>query len=103
MRHWTQDGAHIVADILCTAGLVGIPFGQGWPSLGLAITGAILLGVLRALETRDGFMQAVRAETNSQATQAELGAVKARLAELEKPPLSSRVGSGNVRGRTPEY
>lgn len=103
MRHWTQDGAHITAGVMATVGMVAVVFGLGWPALCLAAVGALLLGLLRALETRDGFMQAVRAETNSHATQAELDSLKARVVELEKPPLTARVGSGNVRTRTPEY
>ena len=104
MRHWTQDGAHVAADVILTIGLVGILVGNGWPAVAVSAIGALLLGLLRALETRDEHSAGKAALAKCEALEARLDAVEAVAEEGKKVALgaSLQASARNV-GRAPTF
>ena len=105
MRHWTQDGAHIAALVTVGNGVMCLGFGRGWPAFATIAAGLLVLGLLRALETRDGFLQAVKALMASEANAAALEALRVEVAEVKKHALAARASSSGIKPHsgTPSY
>ena len=101
MRHWTQDAAHVAADVLMTAGLAAMLWRGGWEPVALCIAGVVLLIALRALEARDGWKQATEALTIAQGVRAELDAVKKDAEEARKQAVSARNEANARPNRVP--
>jgi hypothetical protein len=104
VRHWTQDVPHGAGIVTLAAGVAGVIGGRGWPGLALAAVGALLLGLLRALETRDEHSAGKAALSKCEALEARLDAVEAVAEEGKKVALgaSLQASARNV-GRAPTF
>lgn len=104
MRHWTQDTPHFAGLFAVGSGAAAIGLGKGWPAVAIFLGGMFLLGLLRALETRDETSAGKAALAKCEALEARLNAVEAVAEEGKKVALgaSLQASTRNV-GRPPTF
>lgn len=104
MRHWTQDASHHAGLFAVGSGSVGLAIGKGWPAVAVFLGGLLLLGLLRALETRDENSAGKAALTKCEALEARLGVVEAIAEEGKKVALSASIqASARSVGKAPTF
>lgn len=100
MSRWTQDGAHVAADALITAGLVGMMWRGGWGPVVLAVAGVLAVVALRSLEAYDGWREAKEALAEVLLVKARLAAVEEK-AEEAKKQASGALNAASTRNAAP--
>lgn len=103
MRHWTQDGAHLVGYAALAGGGVGMTLTSAWPPTVVAVAGIVLLIAIRVLESYDGWKQATDALAKVQAHEDRLAKAEKDADEAKKQAASALNGVRISSAKPPQF